>query len=160
MKSFVRHTALALALSCIAGTASAQFYVGGDVGSTRAEGLSSSTGIGLFAGYDFNQYFSVEAGYRRLGNFDVAGTGNKLRLNTTQVSAIGGYPIGDSFKVYARLGYSFLTASGSSSYNIDNAVLLGFGGQYAITKDIALRAEYSRVASDVRQINLGVAYKF
>lgn len=161
MKQRVQRTVLVLSLAGLSGAVCAQTYVGGDVGSTKVDGFTSASGYGLFGGYTFNGYFSAEAGYRRLGRFEVeTSKSDTVRINLAQVSALGHYPLSDVFKLYGRLGYGALNASGYSSYNLNSGVIYGVGAQYAFTKNWAARLEYSRVASDTKQANLGLAYKF
>lgn len=156
----IKRTATALSLLCLAGAASAQGYVGGDLGSTRVDGFSSASAYGVFGGYQFGPHLAVEGGYRVLGRFENA-SGSIVRLNMAQVSTLGILPLGDKFKVYGRVGYGFLNQGGSKkSYNADNGVIYGAGAQFDVTSSFAVRGEYTRVASDAKQFNMGVVYKF
>lgn len=155
----IKRTATALSLLCLAGAASAQGYIGGDLGSTRVDGFSSAGAYGIFGGYQLGQNLAVEGAYRVLGRFE-SGSGSVIRLNQAQVSALGMLPLGDRVKLYGRLGYGFLNKSGTKSYNADNGVILGAGAQFDVTSAIAVRGEYTKVASDAKQFNLGVVYKF
>ncbi len=126
-------------------------YAGLDVGRTRIDGIGSASGIGGFLGYNVNTNFGVEASYRRLGSF--------LGLDTsaTQISVLGHLPLSGGLGLYGRLGYNTLRVSGAGS---DSGALYGLGMRYEFNKSVALRTEYSRVASDTAQWNLGVEVKF
>lgn len=159
MKS-IKLAAVALALFGSALSAQAQVYVGGDLNTTSVDGWSDATSFGVYAGYDFNSNVAAEVAYRKLGTFDYDAGNESIKLNMTQVSAVVSLPLNDQFKVFGRVGYGFLNVSGASSYNVDNGLIYGAGAQFNVTKNVGIRGEFTRIASDANQITVGVNYKF
>ena len=117
--------AAALAFSSVA---SAQFYVGGNLGQSKTKFDSSDfytdpddaseilsfdktkTAWKLFGGYNFNQYFAVEGGYADMGKPSTKATwdGGSGKSTTKQTSWFvvgkGTLPINEQFNVFAKLG--------------------------------------------------------
>jgi OOP family OmpA-OmpF porin len=134
-------------------------YVGGEVGSTKFDGVSGNkASYGVVAGYNFNQNFAVEAGYGRLGKVDIMGY--DVKFNQAQVSVIGSVPLNSEFNVYARLGYNNLEASVNGSSASDNGALYGVGVGYNFNKNVSGRLEVQRPAADVTNVRVGVVYSF
>lgn len=117
------------------------FYAGASIGSTDFElddGQLASDDIGykVFGGYDFNRYFGVELAYFDGGAlvedlFDL-----ELGVSGFISSAIGRVPLGDSFALFARLGYS--------AYDIDvDSSFLGLQSQDDSGSDLDEGAEFS-----------------
>ena len=117
------------------------WYVGGNVGGTRADfkndsinrslagqGFTvnstttdnSSTGYKLFGGYQLTPNFAVEGGYFDLGRFNYsssttpAGTfsGNN-RVNGLNLDLVGTLPLSDRFSVLGRVGAAYAQNRGS-----------------------------------------------
>jgi opacity protein-like surface antigen len=130
------------------------FYVGGDVGSSKADDLSSKTSVGIFGGYTFNENFAVEAGFRRLGKWD------DLKVNQLSLSVLGSVPVADQVAVYGRLGYNRLESKYDGGKEHENKGLYGIGVSYAITKEVSARVEWQRPISGSHNISVGVAYHF
>lgn len=108
------------------------FYVGGNVGVTRAEidedavnqGLlgigaasasttsdQSGTGFKAYAGYAFTPNFAIEAGYFDLGKFTTDSTVSppgtvrtELKFKGINVDVVGSLPLGDRFSLFGRVG--------------------------------------------------------
>ncbi|MDB5918584.1 MAG: hypothetical protein JWR40_2818 [Massilia sp.] len=157
----IKKIAFAAMLAIVACSASAQvrpsFYVGADVGSTKIDGLSGhQSSFGGFAGYQFNQNFAVEAGYRRLADFD------NVTVNQTHASVIGIVPLQSGFNVYGRLGYNNLDTKANSGYtaNLGTGVLYGVGVGYDFTPTIAVRVEAQKPSSDSSNVGASLALKF
>lgn len=119
----------------------AGWYVGGNVGQSRAKidneritnnilgaGFTSVTisdddrdvGYKLFAGYQFNKYFALEGGYFNLGKFGYtattvpAGTLNgEIKLQGLNLDAVGLWPITEKFSAFGRLGANYAEAKDS-----------------------------------------------
>ena len=45
-------------------------------------------------------------------------------------------------------------------HNKISVAIYGAGLQFNVTNNVGIRAEYTRIASDADQVNLGVNYKF
>src|SRR5665647_450366 len=133
-------TLLALAISAgsLAMADDAGWYVGANVGASRAtiddaritsgllgNGFSaapitnddSSTGYKLYGGYRLNRYIAVEGGYFDLGDFGFkattvpAGTltGN-IKLRGLNLDLVGTLPITEKFSVFGRIGANYTQA--------------------------------------------------
>lgn len=124
----------------------ADWYIGGNVGQSRAkidntrivnglttQGIATTTvrdddrhfAFKVFGGYEFNKYFALEAGYFDLGRFGftadtvpAAGLTGKIKLNGMNADAVGTLPLTDKFSAFARVGYTY-------SYAKDN--FAGYG---------------------------------
>ncbi|MDP9084748.1 MAG: OmpA family protein [Pseudomonadota bacterium] len=197
-----------LVASSIAAADDSDWYIGGNVGQSRAkidnvrivngltaQGIATTTvrdddrhfAFKVFGGYEFNKYFSLEAGYFDLGRFGftantvpAAGLTGKIKLNGANFDAVGTLPFGDKFSAIARIGYTYSYAKDdfagygavivrdpernqhSSNYKF------GVGLQYAVTKSFGLRAEAERYRvkdavgnkGDVDLFSAGAVYRF
>jgi OOP family OmpA-OmpF porin len=151
-------------------------YVGGGAGVTRAPmdtvGLIGTTderdtGWKLFAGYQFNRYAAIEAGYVDLGKASFTGTlaipippfpaGTAATLSQKSkaytVSAVGSLPLGSSdFALIGRVGVAYAKATAdvalggavASVSDETTELTYGLGLRYDITRNIAVRAEWER----------------
>jgi len=180
-----KQLAIAAALVAASSPALAQqapkFYAGADVGTITADDTDGhKNGFGAFAGYKFNEYFAVEAGYHRLSrstlsNYD-SGFGytasGSANVNQADLSVIGTLPLGSGFSVYGRLGLNRLEAKGhvtvtgggttdtESISESDNKALYGAGLSYAFTPAISARVEVQKPVSDLTRYAAGVAFGF
>lgn len=152
------------------------FFVAADIGQARLTDLSGSDqGFGLAAGYQFTRSLSTELGYRFLasdsGTFtDTDGTkiSASYRLRSMQVSVLANWWITDNFSLFSRLGYNSIqekysyadpTFAGRAK-TTSNGMLLGLGAEYAFTKQLSLRGEYLRPASNLYVLSAGLKYSF
>ncbi|HEY0063242.1 MAG TPA: outer membrane beta-barrel protein [Telluria sp.] len=162
----LKKIAIAAALAALSSAAMAAdqpyFYAGGDLGRTDFKFAPSATSYGAFAGYQINQTFGIEAGYRRLAHtseFD-------FNANVTQVSlsATATLPLEGGFSVYGRLGMSGArvrySGPGWISHHNDNSALYGVGFNYAITPAVSARIEVQRAARDTTNLSTGISYRF
>lgn len=138
------------------------FYAGGDLGSTKVTGADRETSYGVFGGYQINENFAVETGFRRLA--DTQAYGADLKIDQIQVSAIGTIPLSNGFNVYGRLGYNRLsvkaTGVGGSATDHENKALYGIGMGYSFSPTIMGRLEVQKPESDVTNISAGVSFRF
>src|SRR6476619_1304874 len=92
---------LSSTLGAVAFGANAQdhhMYMGAGVGQSKVNEGSyddRDTAFSVFGGYDFNQYFSVEAGYADLGNLKSNVGGPDLEATAPYIAAVGKLPIND-----------------------------------------------------------------
>lgn len=126
----------------------AGWYLGGNVGQTRADideqriadsllqnGFSNTlvkddsndTGYKLFGGYQFNRYLALEGGYFNLGEFNFtsttqpAGTFNgSLEAHGFNMDVVGTLPITEKFSVFGRAGVTY--AETKDAFNGTGAV--------------------------------------
>lgn len=117
------------------------WYVGGNVGQSRAEidnekiveslfvgGLGttslstdeSDAGFKVFGGYQFNSYFAVEAGYFDLGDFGFKATtlppgslSGNIKLQGLNLDLVGLLPITQDLSAFARVGVNYAEADDS-----------------------------------------------
>jgi opacity protein-like surface antigen len=133
-------------------------YVGGTVGSTAITDLSSKVGFGGYLGLKLNENFAVEAGAQSLGKFNVAGT--DVSASAYNVSVVASLPVDPKISVFGRVGYGSLTATAGGTTAETNSALYGVGARYNINQNLAIRAEYTRLASDTGTCGVGLQYGF
>lgn len=169
--------AAGLALTLGAGLAKAAdtpYYIGGDVGSVsqRVGGDTqkrSSDSYSIFGGYKFNENFAVEAAYTDLGKASFNGVTAKNKIYS--LDGIARAPLGNKFGVYGKVGVAYAERDFNNGLgDTDKTGLkLGVGVDYALTKNVTLRAEATRYnnlpsangfdkKSD--RLGLGLAYQF
>jgi len=133
----------------------------------------------VFAGYNINKNFSIEAFYSSLGkyNFTVGTTGpvingaGDVTLKAYGADVLAKLPIAENSSVYARVGYFQLkadanfsvgAASASSSTTTSNAKF-GIGADYGMTENISLRTDweyYNDKDTPVNVFSLGLVANF
>jgi len=115
----------------------------------------------LLAGYNFNQYFGVEARYAGLTDC----------LENYGIYAKPMYPVGD-VTVYGLLGYGETTYDNGTSSS-ESGFQWGLGANYAVTEQIGVFVDYTSLYNDsgfdghltgvdfmVDSVNVGMTYKF
>ena len=165
-----------IAASIATAQAATGFYAGGTIGkaydNSATLSKSSDTDYSLLAGYQINQYFSVEGNYANYGNqIDAAGLTNK---NTSWgIYAVGFLPlptISDAVSLYGKLGMARVhtAVDAGSSVNRSN-LAYGAGVQYAINSRFDLRAGVDRVSignnvnvaqTNINSYSVGAIYHF
>jgi len=200
------------ALAVVAGTfAQAQdpgWYAGANIGRTRAkiddagitdgllgQGFASSviddhkrnTGFKVFAGYQFNPYFSLEGGYFNLGHFGYGATtvpdgtlNGDIRIQGLNIDPVFSLPITRKFSAFARAGLTYAQSKdsfgGSGFVHVTDpnprkeAFNYKFGGglQYDFTRTVGMRVEAERYRiddavgnrGDIDMVSLGVVARF
>lgn len=131
-------TVLAAMTSSLTLADDAGWYIGGNLGQTRADidenGIASSLldsgfsntlvkddnqdrGYKLFGGYQFNRYLALEGGYFNLGEFGFTSTtqppgtfNGNIKLRGVNVDVVGLMPITEKFSAFARLGVNYTEA--------------------------------------------------
>lgn len=158
--------AAALAIAASSSIAAPSFYVGGDVGSTKLDGLSDrQTSFGAYVGYEFMPNLAVEGGVRRLADFDVrvSNTNVGVTLDQYAISLVGTLPLSSGFNVFGRLGYNKVNATANATYTATDSTtggLYGVGVGYTFTPTISARAEIQKPTSDSTNMSVGVSFKF
>ncbi len=132
----------------LAATDDSFWYVGGNIGQSRAKiddariaaqllggGLATNsianddknTAFKLLGGYQFNRNFALEAGYFDLGQFGYqatttpAGTLNgRIKLRGVNLDAVGILPVTEKFSAFGRLGVQY--AQAQDNFNSTGAV--------------------------------------
>lgn len=133
-------------------------YAGGNIGSTTITDLGSKVGFGGFVGYNFNENIAVEAGAQSLGTFNVSGI--DVNASAYNASLLAGVAINPQFSVYGRVGYGTLKAAVDGAQATVNSSLYGVGARYHFDKNLAVRVDYTRYASDTGVFSVGAQYAF
>lgn len=150
------------------------FYIGADVGQARVKDQGETfkdTGFNLYGGYLFNENVAIEGGYRTLGKDTISvklpaqpAVDVTVKASALQLSAVLSAPLSKEFSVFGRVGVNRIevkaSALGESDKDSETKALVGFGARYAINKQIGLRAEFQKAASNVRIFSAGVDYRF
>ncbi|MBR7801338.1 outer membrane beta-barrel protein [Undibacterium fentianense] len=159
-----------LSLMLIAGltvgaTASAQVYVAGTTGIAKwnsdcdkggAKCDTSTNAFKLTGGYNVDKNFALEASYFSLGKLSASATianttaSAEAKATGFELAGVLKHQLADGLDGFAKLGIARVTADTSASLpNVfsmsadtkSTQPVLGLGVTYALTKDIALRAE-------------------
>lgn len=129
-------------------------YISGSYGGYKSHGgefEDENDMLGAALGYQFNEFFALEAEYIDFGNFgddDVEG-----KLKGAGLSAIGRLPLTQSFGVYAKAG-AFASAfdvdafDESETYDEVNP-FVGAGVDFRVTEQLTAFAEYNRYNVDI-----------
>lgn len=129
-------------------------YISGSYGGYKSHGGEfddENDLLGAALGYQFNEFFALEAEYIDFGNFgddDVEG-----KLKGVGLSAIGRLPLTQSFGVYAKAG-AFASAfdvdafDESETYDEVNP-FVGAGVDFRVTESLTAFAEYNRYNVDI-----------
>ena len=139
------------------------FYLGAGAGRAHLDVNCTSacetrdTAWGVYAGYQFNRYFAIEAGYNDFGTMTTAatlfGVTANIRQSTTvwEVDALAIAPVSDKFSMFAKIGmYRYDTDASSSGAFVSTSsgkgteFTLGLGAQWAFTPNLAARMEWQR----------------
>jgi OOP family OmpA-OmpF porin len=146
---------------------SGKFYVAADFGTSSLNnvtvpavgGFPAATflnpGMGRIAvGYHFSPMIAVEVGYSKFADtsLDYAAVGKAtLAMNSTQVAAVGSYPLNSQFDLLGKLGVSRNSASSSgtgafaglvNSSTSQSDLLIGVGAQYNVSSQFGIRVQY------------------
>lgn len=171
-------------------------YFALDVGQTKAQDACSTAGMGAFSyrlscndtatayrialGAQVSPTGAVEGSYgyygkNALGTSVISGVGVVLDGNWTlmgvQVAYVGTLPAGDAFAVTYKIGLTALRLALSSGPSANNFNLTwGFGAQYKLSTNYAIRAQYENLGmvgsntttgtAPVQVLSAGLVYNF
>lgn len=129
-------------------------YISGSYGGYKAQGgefedENDFYGAGL--GYQFNEFFALEAEYIDFGNFGQDEVEGKLK--GASLGAVGRLPLTPSFGVYAKAG-AFASAFDVEAFDDDETYdevspFVGAGVDFRITEQVTAYAEYNRYNVDI-----------
>jgi len=179
-KAAIAATAI-LALTPLTAAAEGRFYVGGSIGSASLtedfdgfDVAADSAAFRLIAGWQFNDYFSVEGGYHNFGSFEQTFDLNgepvdvSLEADGFTLGATGTIPLGEKFALYGRAGSFFWDGdaeinSVSQARPEDTNLYFGAGAKYAITDRFSLVGDWTRYEledsqSDVASLGLTISF--
>jgi OmpA-OmpF porin, OOP family len=176
-----------LASSTVLAETQPGFYAGAGVGKATIE-LDDEDGFGfdaddtafkVFGGYNFNQYFAIEAAYFDGGApeetvISVPGARGTIEVGTTGLiaSVLGRVPLGDMFSLYGKLGFASYDAEikGRVNGNVvieedgsDDDVAYGVGAAFNLGASFELRAEYEAISlsdGDFNMLTVNGLFKF
>jgi len=157
----------AIAAAFVAMPASAQWYVGGGVGSSKIRGAdgtvapltlsgadSNKGSAKIYGGYQITPSWGVEAQYSDLGNRDFSirnaagltlATGT-LKTSQFSIAGTGTLPLAANFSLIGKLGVSRnhgkVSAPGVSDSGSKTSPMIGVGAVYNFTPKLAVRLEY------------------
>lgn len=109
----------------------------------------SGYGLGLFGGYSFNRYLSVELGYNFFDGFDFDGIDNKTYdyyIHGPELSVRASLPLTDNggTDLFIRGGGFYAMYGGDVDDGDKFAPFVGAGVNFALTDNWALRLGYDR----------------
>jgi OmpA-OmpF porin, OOP family len=137
----------------------------------------SDTSLALFAGYHFNRYIAIEAGYLDLGTAEYRSTAAvrtftppasmAVRTNVDvestgfTIAGLGSLPLGEMFELHARLGLFFaqtdlsVTVGDARSSATTSSNLDSIGGFFGIGAGLNLGEHWSLSLDYTRYDNVG-----
>jgi len=161
-----------LALTPLSAVAEDGFYLGGSIGSASLtedfDGFdvdTNSISLRLIAGWQFNDYFSLEGGYHNFGEFEqrIDNGGEpvdiSLKADGFTLGVTGSIPLGQKFALYGRAG-SFFWDGDAEINNVSQAqpedtnLYIGAGAKYAISDRFSLLGDWTRYELEDTQSNV------
>lgn len=144
-------------------------YIGINAGQNDMDfaGVKTSTAMGVFGGYSFNEYIAAELAYVDFGKADTDSADVTVKGNAASLAAVGSYPLGNNFSLFAKLGYAStkVEPTGGTSESKDD-ITYGIGAQYNAMRNVGFRLGYDsyRVGKDTTKdsalISIAALYMF
>jgi opacity protein-like surface antigen len=133
---------------------SSGLYISGSYGGYKAhdgEFEDENDLFGASVGYQFNQFFALEADYIDFGNFGEDEVEGKLK--GVGLGLIGRLPLTDSFGVYGKAG-AFASAFDVEAFDEDETYdevspFVGAGVDFRVTEHVSAFAEYDYYNVDI-----------
>jgi len=129
-------------------------YVGGSLGVPHfsdgvngVDGGSSGVSGKVFGGYQLTPNFAVEAGVAELGR--ISDGSGKIRSHGEYLDAVGLMPLGANFSLLGSVGLAHANLNTSNGDDSGYGVKLGVGGEYDLSHNVSLRAEYEHYRPNV-----------
>jgi len=158
-----RLAAVLLAAAVSTGVQAEGTYGGGGIGfnSVDVSGFDSAIGFQFFGGYDLdivlgeNVTTAIEVGYKMSGDFeaDFEFFGETITLSESAdglwFAGVARHPINDQVSLLGRLGLDL---------GDDDGLLFGFGGEYTVSDQVGVRAEYI-IRSDTSALEFNLTYR-
>jgi OmpA-OmpF porin, OOP family len=189
MKKIAAVLLLSSAVAAPAFADNSGFYAGIDVGTARSgtpNNVSAAPSIsknrtvaGVLGGYQFNQYWGVEAQYTGAGKVDASqgATSSSAKADAWGLDAVGTLPLSDTFSLYGKLGVASTKTSVSSTVPpgitgaTRTAATYGAGLQYNASSSIGIRLGWDRYGARTTKAgansdynsnvySIGALYKF
>jgi OOP family OmpA-OmpF porin len=143
----------------LAGSASAEMYIGAGVGKSKTD--SSQSSWKLNGGFQFNPNWGLELGYADLGRDHTGG------VKSWSLAGTGTMPLGSDWSLLGKLGVASNRSRLSSSADHSD-MLVGVGIGYTINKNLGVRLEYEdygklptdNLGNNSRGSNLGLSLRY
>lgn len=169
MLKSIKYQAIALCFLAVAAwqpaAADDGWFIGGAIGNGNIDddidGFSfdtDSTAYRFYAGYQFNEYFAVDAGYSDLGSFDEFIVQNMMPIPVSAdadgflFNATGIIPLNATFSLYGQLGVFFWdgkAAVGAINSNVsDTNLRIAAGVEARVYKRFSINADWARYDLD------------
>lgn len=139
-------------------TSPAGFYAGGEIVRGTLTDFGSKVGFGANVGYAFNQNLAVELSAANVGTYSVSGL--DLSTQALTASVVGTLPLNNDISVFGRLGYGTVTVAVDGIKGDVNSAAYGLGASYKLNNSTSVRAEYTRYATELSKIGVGLQFKF
>lgn len=124
-------------------------YAGGSLGGTNypndvngIDGGSSNVSGKLFGGYQFTPNFALEAGAADFGR--ARAHGDRVDGHALFLDAVGILPLDEQWSLLGRVGVAHADLNTSTGDANGTGLKVGLGAQYALSHNVALRAEWER----------------
>lgn len=127
------------------------FYAGGSLGRSNFVDVCSGvagdcrhrdTDFSLFGGWQFSRYLGAEVGGRQFGHASLP-TGN-VKATAYELDAVATLPLYSRFSLVGRLGVFHGEMKGENIAERKNGGTFGWGAQYDVGPQFALRLEWQR----------------
>ncbi len=154
----------------MASAAQAEVYLGGKMGKSWLEDAcvagqpcdKDDITLGGYVGYEFNDYFAVEAGYDNVGNFDK--TSFDGHVDAITLAPKFTLPLTEDIAVYGKVGGAYVMFDGKDDYSYLGAA----GLEFNLSKNVTARAEYQTITDISNEVTraagnsatLGFSFKF
>lgn len=151
----VRNIKPIFAAALVAGSLSAMaapvngVYAGASLGTQQypdmvngVSGDGSATSGKIFAGYQINPNFAVEAGVAKLGS--ISNASGQIDGRSQFFDALGILPLNDKWSLLGRVGVAHVSVDTSQGNDDGTGLKVGLGAQYALTSNVAIRGEWER----------------
>ena len=133
----------------------------------------SDIGFKWFGGVMVNQNFGFELSYIYGGTINSSSSIlRSVESNAFTIEALGQFPVGGKFSLFARAGIAFydayaVTRAGLVYGNSDEDFTWSVGGSFWVNPRLGLRLEWQQVPfstsqydGDFSMLSLGIAYRF
>lgn len=183
--NFLKSSAALILLATLIGSFCAQaedagWYLGASIGrSSVDEDLDGATldddatAFRLYGGFDFNEYFGVEAQYIDFGTIEESASIGALTVNVDAdangfgLAGVGRLPLSEKFSLSGKLGFHAwdvdLTTNGIDDSDSDQDLYLGAGAEFRFADTWRVVGEVERYTLDdvdVLVFSLGARVRF
>jgi len=153
-----------LGISSIASAGAGDTYAGVSTGnaSPGSNLYDSTIGWKIFGGYALNDILTIEGGYVSFGKMDgptESGATTVFEASGFEVAAVGSYSINNQISVFSKIGLlawdaglNNPNATGSRN-DTGTDIFFGFGGQYEISGNLAVRASWESYNMDEADVD-------